>query len=254
MAPILGPIERRSGRIPVKEYFPGTDVDQPNYRVLLDGRTVGPYDRKTIVGMRIKHMLTGDHLLVAADGTRLTVRELLGGTAPGAAPDRPIAGRPAAGSPVRGTFTGILVEAGRRGSPVPAFKGELEVRVQADVLRLAGRRRRGLGWKDDRVKLALADVVHACAKGPQVDIWLQPAGSKRMLRVALHMFTAEAAEEFLACLPPATTDSGQPGAARVRAAQVRPPVPAARALAVAGVGVALVIALVLVVLVASRTY
>jgi len=224
-------------------------VDQPNYHVLLDGGTVGPYDRKTIVGMRIKHMLTGDHLLVAADGTRLTVRELVGGPAA----NRGASGRPGA-PPVLGTYTGMLMEAGRRGILVPAFKGELEVRVHADVLRLAGRRRRGFGWKDDRVRIALADMAHARARGARVDIWLQPPGSKRLQRLALHMFTAEAAEDLLACLPPATTDPDQPGAARVRAAEVGPTAPAARALAVAVLGISAVIALVLLVLLSARIY
>lgn len=220
-------------------------MDQPNYHVLLDGRTVGPYDRKTIVGMRIKRMLTGDHLLVAADGTRLMVRELVGGPSAGPSPRRNASRSPAGSSPVLGTYTGILVQAGWRGRPVPAFKGELEVRVHGDLLRLAGRRRRGFGWKDDRVKLPLADVAHARGKGPRVDLWLQPAGSKRLQRIALHMFTAEAAEELLACLPPAMTDPDQPAAARVRAAEVRPAAPAGRALAVAVLGVSAVIALVL---------
>lgn len=253
MAPILGAFESGSGRIARKE-FPGTEVDQPNYHVLLDGRTVGPYDRKTIVGMRIKRMLTGDHLLVAADGSRLTVRELVGGPQAGPSARRGAPGAPAAGSPVLGTFTGIRMEAGRGGTPIPAFKGELEVRVHADVLRLAGRRRRGFGWKDDRVKIALAEVVHARTKGPRADIWLQPAGAKKLQRMALHMFTAEAAEELLHCLPPATTDPDQPAAARVRAAEVQPAVPAARALAVAVLGISLVMALVLLVLMSSRIY
>lgn len=225
-------------------------MDQPNYHVLLDGRTVGPYDRKTIVGMRIKRMLTGDHLLVAADGTRLTVRELVGG--PSA--KRNASASAARTSPVLGTYTGILMEGARRGVPVPAFKGELEVRVHTDVLRLAGRRRRGLRWKDDRVKLPLADVAHARARGPRVDLWLQAAGSKRLQCVALHMFTAEAAAELLACLPPAMTDPDQPAAARVRAAEVRPAAPAGRALAVAVLGVSAVIALVLLVLLSARFY
>ena len=30
---------------------------------MLEGRQVGPYDRRTIVGMRIKNTLTSDHLL-----------------------------------------------------------------------------------------------------------------------------------------------------------------------------------------------
>lgn len=253
MAPILRAFESGSGRIGRKEYFPGTEVDQPNYHVLLDGRTVGPYDRKTIVGMRIKRMLTGDHLLVASDGTRLTVRELVGGPSAGPSAKRGASGRPGA-SPVLGTYTGILMEAGRRGIAVPPFKGELEVRVHADFLRLAGRRRRGFGWKDDRVKIALADVGHARAKGPRVDVWLQPPGSERLQRLALHMFTAEAAEELLHCLPPATTDPDQPGAARVRAAEARPAVPAARALAAAVLGISAVIALVLLVLMSARPF
>lgn len=250
MAPILGAFESGSGRIGRKEYFPGTEVDQPNYHVLLDGRTVGPYDRKTIVGMRIKRMLTGDHLLVAADGSRLTVRELVGGTSGSPSARRDASGR----SPVVGTSTGILLEAARRGVPIPAFKGELEVRVHTDVLRLAGRRRRGFGWKHDRVKIALADVAHARAKGPRVDVWLQPPGSKQPQRLALHMFTAEAAEELLAWLPPAATDPDQPAAARVRAAEVRLPVPAARALVVAVLGISVVLAMVLLVLMSSRIY
>lgn len=229
-------------------------MDQPNYHVLLDGRTVGPYDRKTIVGMRIKRMLTGDHLLVAADGTRLTVRELVGGPTAGPRSGRHASRSPAGSSPVLGTYTGILVQAGWRSGPVPAFKGELEVRVHADRLRLAGRRRRGFGWKDDRVKVPLADVAHARAKGPRVDFWLQPAGSKRSQRVALHMFTAEAAAELLGCLPPAMTDPDQPAAVRARAAAGRSAAPAGRALAVAVLGVSAVIALVLLVLMSSRIY
>ncbi|NKE65124.1 hypothetical protein RAMLITH_04775 [Ramlibacter sp. RBP-2] len=228
-------------------------MDQPNYHVLLDGRTVGPYDRKTIVGMRIKRMLTGDHLLVAADGTRLTVRELVGGPSARPSARRNASAGPAGTSPVLGTYTGILMETARRGVAVPAFKGELEVRVHADLLRLAGRRRRGFGWKDDRVKIALADVVHASGKGPRVDVWLQPGGSGQLRRIALHMFTAEAAEELLACLPPAITDPDQPAAARVRAAGARAAAPAGRALVVAALGISAVIVLVLLVLM-SRIY
>lgn len=222
-------------------------MEQPNYHVLVDGRTVGPYDRRTIVGMRIKRMLTGDHQLVAADGTRLTVRELAGGAR------RDGAGGRAAPSSVLGTYTGIMVEAGRRGIRIPRFKGELEVRVHADVLRLAGRRPRGFGWKDDRVKIALADVAHARAKGPRLDLWLQPAASRQVQRLALHMFTAEAAADLLGCLPPATTDPQQPAAARVRTAQVQALVPAGRALAVGIIGVSLVIAVILLVLAVPRT-
>ena len=43
---------------------------------------MGPYDRRTIVGLRIKKTLSSAHQLEASDGSRLTVAELLGRPAP----------------------------------------------------------------------------------------------------------------------------------------------------------------------------
>lgn len=175
-------------------------MDEATYHVLLDGRSVGPYDRRTILGMRIKHMLTGDHLLVTSGGERLTVRELIGASGESAAERGDGAGE------VRGSaasWTGMLVMAGRRGFRIPKFSGEVEVRVQGDVLRIAGRHRRAFRWRDGRVKLPLADVVHARAKGPRTDLWLQPAGTSKLQHVSLYMFTSEAADDLAARLAPA---------------------------------------------------
>ena len=57
-------------------------MENPVYHVLLDGRTVGPYDRRTIVGMRVKKTLGSDHVLVGADGARTTVGALVRQDAP----------------------------------------------------------------------------------------------------------------------------------------------------------------------------
>src|SRR6266542_3970909 len=75
-------ILRQSGRSPLS-FGPegiswGLQVDQTIYHVLLEGRKVGPYDRRTIVGMRIKKTLTSDHVLIGTDGSQLTVAELIG--------------------------------------------------------------------------------------------------------------------------------------------------------------------------------
>jgi hypothetical protein len=119
-------------------------VDQPLFHVLLEGRKVGPYDRRTIVGMRIKKTLTSDHVLIGVDGTQLTVADLIGRPAP-----KPFnAERSGSFSIVHATFPASLLEVEGNGIDIPAFKGEMEARVQADVLRLAGRFRRGLGWKE----------------------------------------------------------------------------------------------------------
>jgi len=196
----------QSGRFSVilasKEISWGQQVEQTIYHVLLEGRKVGPYDRRTIVGMRIKKTLTSDHVLISADGAQLTVAELIG-KPPASSSFNP--DRSGSFSVVQATFAAGLAEVEGKGIDIPRFKGEIEARVQGDVLRLAGRFRHGLGSKEDRIKLALKDVVHARVRGSLVDLWLRPAQpGKDMQRVTLELFTPEAAGELVDWLPAAT--------------------------------------------------
>jgi hypothetical protein len=162
--------------------------------VALGDRKVGPYDRRTIVGMRIKQTLTSDHVLIGADGAQLTVGELIGQR-----PAKPYnADRSGSFSLVHATFTASVLELEGKGAAIPRFKGEIEARVQADVLRLAGRFRHGLGWKEDRVKIPLKDVVHARISGSKIDLWLRPSQHGAQLqRLSLELFTHEAAGELV---------------------------------------------------------
>jgi hypothetical protein len=164
------------------------------YHVLLEGRKVGPYDRRTVVGMRIKKTLTSDHVLIGIDGTQLTVGELIGQR-----PAKPFsADRSGSFSLVHATFTASVLALEGQGIGIPRFRGEVEARVQADVLRISGRFRHGLGWKEDRVKIPLKDVVHARVTGSQLDLWLRPAQPGATLRrVSLELFTHEAAGELV---------------------------------------------------------
>ena len=181
------------------------------YHLVLEGRKVGPYDRRTIIGMRIKKTLMSDHVLIGTDGTRLTVGELIGQR-----PARPFSGdRSGSFSLVHATFTASVLEVAGRGLAIPRFKGEVEARVQADVLRISGRFRRGLGWKEDRVKIPLKDVAHVRVKGSQVDLWLRaPRTGEAMQRVVLELFSHEAAgdlaEWFASATPPASTMRAAP--------------------------------------------
>ena len=178
----------------------GTLVNQTVYHVLLEGRTVGPYDRRTIVGMRIKQALTSEHVLVCTDGAKLTVADLIGKRpTPPFNPERS-----GSFSVVQATFSASLLGVEGKGVDIPRFKGEVEARVQADVLRIAGRFRQGLGWKEDRVKIVLKDIIHARVSGTQVDFWVRSAAGKRMQRVTLELFTPEAAGDFVDWLPAAT--------------------------------------------------
>jgi len=178
----------------------GTQLEDSGFHVLLGGAKVGPYDRRTIVGMRIKQTLTSDHVLIASDGSQLTVADLIGQR-----PAEPFnANRSGVFSVVRATYGAALVEADARGLPIPRFKGEIEARVQADVLRLAGRFRRGLRWREDRVKLPLADVVHARIRGSVVDLWLSNPSEKKLQHLALELFTPAAAGDLVEWFPNAT--------------------------------------------------
>ena len=176
-------------------------MDNAVFHVLLGGRKVGPYDRRTIVGMSIKKTLTGDHVLIGADGSRTTVAALIG-----KADDREESSTGRGGSAaVAATFPASVAQVEGRGFEIPRFKGDVEVRVQPDVLRIAGRFRQGLRWKDGRIKIPVKDVVHTRVDQSRVELWLQPSdpdGPKQ--RLVLELSTDGTAADFVALLPGAT--------------------------------------------------
>jgi len=187
------------------------------YHVVLEGRRLGPYDRRTIVGMRVRNTLGSEHLLEATDGERLTVAELLHGTLPEtpAAPPAPAAPPEPAEPPavpavpaarrgysvIQAVHTADLLQVQGRAYDIPAFKGEVELRVQTRVLRIAGRFRGALGWKEDRVKLPLQDIIHARLQGSLVELGVRPAAGEGLQRLRLQLRTPAAARELVEGLP-----------------------------------------------------
>ncbi|HYD75736.1 hypothetical protein [Ramlibacter sp.] len=166
-------------------------MEEPLFHVVLEGRKVGPYDRRTIVGMRIRKTLSSEHVLIDTTGRQLTVADLFGRQ-----PARSdyVPSRTSSFS-VLATYAASLVAVQGRGLAVPAFRGEVEARVQSRVLRIAGRFRRGLGWKEDRVKLPLEDIVHARVSGSEVEMGLKVDGGPPQ-RIRLELFTPAVASEF----------------------------------------------------------
>jgi hypothetical protein len=144
--------------------------------------------------MRIKKALTSEHVLIASDGSRLTVADLVK-LRPRDNAFQP--NRSGSYSVVQATYPACVATGG---GAIPAFKGEVEARVQNEMLRIAGRLRQGLGWKDGRVKLPLADIAHARVRGSQVDLGLR-GGAAGMRRLTLELFTPNAAGEFVHWLP-----------------------------------------------------
>lgn len=173
------------------------------YEVELQGKRTGPFDRRTVVGMRIKHTLTNDDVLIASDGTRLTVGDLI---ASGAPKSQFNATRSGAYSLVQATYPAVLLGVRGKGFVVPAFQGELEVRVQTAVLRIAGRYRQRMAWKDGRIKVPLEACAHARALGSRVDLWLRDGAAdvRPLQHLKLELFSPEAANELVKWLPSAT--------------------------------------------------
>jgi hypothetical protein len=182
-------------------------LEETQYHVQLVGRTVGPYDRRTIVGMRIKKALSSADVLIDGGGARLTVADLIG--------KRPGSGfnpsRSGSYSLVQATYTAALMNFKSGGADIPSFRGEMEVRVQSDCLRLAGRFRQRFGWKEDRAKIPLKDIVHTRLRGSLVDLWLRAGQESKLHRMTLELFSPESAGGFIAWLPAATPYPGKEG-------------------------------------------
>ena len=181
-------------------------MENPVYHVMHEGRRLGPYDRRTIVGMRVKKTLTSKSVLVGADGTRTTVGELVREGQPDsgfeASSQHPTTGGAGSSySVIQGIHAAQLLEVEGKGHAIPPFKGEVEVRVQTKVLRLAGRFREGLVWKEDRVKFPLEDIAHARLRGTVVDLWIRTSRGSKPQRVGLDLLTPEAAGELAESLP-----------------------------------------------------
>ena len=179
------------------------DDESLKYEVEFNGQRTGPYSRRTIVGMRIKHALSNDDVLLASDGSRQTVGDLI---ASGAPKGQFNATRSGAYSLVQATYPAVLIGARGKIFDVPAFSGETEVRMQTEVLRIAGRYRQRGAWKDARIKLPLDACVHARVVGSRVDLWLFEPGSGAgpAQTLSLDLFSPEAAHELVSHLPGAT--------------------------------------------------
>jgi hypothetical protein len=180
-------------------------VENPVYHVLLEGRKVGPYDRRTIVGMRVKKTLSSKNVLLGSDGTQITVADLVhqpadsGGFAPSG--NSRLSSGGSSYSVVQGIHAARLLEVQGKGYAIPPFKDDLEVRVQTKVLRVSGRFREGLDWKEDRVKFPLQDIAHARLRGTVVDLWVRPPDKPGMQRISLDLLNPAAAGELAESLP-----------------------------------------------------
>lgn len=215
------------------------------FHVVLDGRTVGPYDRRTIVGMRIKKALTNEHVLIAGNGDQITVGELMARRSKG----------PSGFGVSRNPYSTHLLPTYpvRFARAAFGFRGEGEARLQPDILRIEGDRRSfGFFTKRARVKVPLNCVRDAELQDTTVSFSLSPeapfAPAVLRSRVVLVLESQDMARELFSFLPErnaeqAATPADASAAAAKEPAAVQPRVRTPAALALAGVNLAVFAAL-----------
>jgi hypothetical protein len=135
-----------------------------SYRILLNDKQVGPFDRRTIVGMRIKKLLGNNVALLRSDGLPMTVAQLMMDRFEMADAEGGV--HHPAGAPASGLWPTFAVDfgGGWRGAGALGFVGKGELRFQGDVLRLTGLRKgRMFTSKQERLKLPMNTIANAQA-------------------------------------------------------------------------------------------
>jgi hypothetical protein len=138
-------------------------IHQPyHYHLLLGDRQLGPYDRKTIVGMRIKKLIENNSQVRRSDSHTMTVAQLLADRFEMA--DAQSLHQQAISPPASGIWPAFLIDcAGNMLKPgALGFIGKGELRFQGDHLRITANRKSGLmSTKTERVKLLLVSIASA---------------------------------------------------------------------------------------------
>ncbi len=140
-------------------------ADSPySYHLLLGNKPLGPYDRRTIVGMRIKKLVDNEMPLRRSDGHEMSVAQLLADRFEMA--DTQSLKRQAVAPPASGIWPTFLIDCG--GSFIKpgalGFIGKGELRFQGDHLRITAHRKSGfMRTSSERIKLPLVGIASAQA-------------------------------------------------------------------------------------------
>ncbi len=147
-------------------------ADSPyRYHLSIGDRPLGPYDRRTIVGMRIKNLIESNISLRRSDGHQMTVEQLLADRFEMA--DSDSLKSQAVSPPASGIWPTFLMNCGGNLMKPGAlgFIGKGELRFQGDHLRLTANRKSGLiSTRQARTKLPFNALLSATVHPSQADV------------------------------------------------------------------------------------
>jgi hypothetical protein len=150
------------------------------YSLFVNGRHLGPYERRMIVGMRVKKIVTDDQLVQREDGLDMTVAELLEDRLEAkrhlhAPHEAGVESRLGAAS--SGMWPQFSVRYG--GGPVKpgalGFNGAGQISYQGDLLCFKGNRRNAnLGMSRQEERLPVGAIASSFTDGCFIEILLKP--------------------------------------------------------------------------------
>ncbi len=147
-------------------------TDSPyRYHLLVGKRQLGPYDRRTVVGMHIKKLIDTELQVRRSDGHLMNVAQLLADRFEMA--DAESLHQHAVSPPASGIWPTFLMNCG--GSLMKpgalGFIGRGELRFQGDFLRLSANRKSGfVAKRQERTKLPLSALIAATPHAQKAQI------------------------------------------------------------------------------------
>lgn len=147
-------------------------ADSPyRYHLLIGESQLGPYDRKTVVGMRIKKLIDNNLQVRRSDGHEMTVAQVLADRFEMA--DAISLQKYAAAPPASGIWPTFLMNCG--GSLLKpgalGFIGKGELRFQGDHLRLSANRKSGfVSTRQERTRLPFTALISATVHAKHLNV------------------------------------------------------------------------------------
>ncbi len=175
------------------------------YSLFVNGKPLGPYERRMIVGMSVKKVITGEHMLWRDDGVEMSVEQLVQdrdeSTLASVAHDH--LALSTLGPPSSGMWPQFSVRYGGSAMKPGAwgFSGNGQVSYHGDELRFKGQRRnKNLGMSRYEESLPLSAIALAQCMASVLQISLQPGlafgESNEDTLLALEFATPQEANEL----------------------------------------------------------
>jgi hypothetical protein len=175
------------------------------YSLFVNGNSLGPYERRMIVGMRVKKIVTDEQLVFRDDGVSMTVAQLLQDRleeTKSSHTQTESSQLSIMGAPSSGMWPQFSVRFG--GGPMKpgalGFNGLGQVSYEGDCLKIRGNRRKNLGMSKQEDLLPVRAIASSKVQAEVIEMILQPglnfSESMQGVPVRLEFATSQDAHEL----------------------------------------------------------